>query len=176
MPGIEVVRREVIGVDFGESGDPRRIATIVGQIPYWYADLGPNQFVPAESDPMPWRSRAGLAAWPEGEVEKEVAVIKPNRYFPDYAQLNAFVDELTDFERLLFPWLTVVPPWADELYRKGIWRVVVTHPDSLRRYAVGDLGVPCFCCCPVDRRLYSHWVVHDWDGRTGVLVSCKSKP
>lgn len=173
MLEITVVKKGVVKVDFGVKGDPQRIATIAGEIPHYYVDLDPGRFEPEEDDPEPWCSRAGLAAWPESVVEKEVMVLKPNRFFLDYAQLKTFVDESADFEHLLFPWLTAVPLWADELHKAGIWWVAATDPDSLRREIDRNLRVPCFFCSPVVRGLGSFWFVGGWSRSTGVLVCCK---
>jgi len=174
MPKIQVVKREVVKVDFGKIGDPQRIAKIVGNLTHYYdPELDPSRFEPAPSDPEPWRSREGLSAWPEGMVEREVAVIKPNIYFPNYAALKGYVDELTDFEHLLFPFLTCVKPWAPELYKKGVFWVPATDPNSLRRRSDGGLGVPCSGCRPGRRGRAPRWLRDGWRGDAGVLVACK---
>ena len=58
MLKIQVVKREVVKVDFGKIGDPQRIAKIVGSLTHYYdLELDPSRFEPALSDPEPWRSR-----------------------------------------------------------------------------------------------------------------------
>ncbi len=182
MSELEVVRAAVTKVDFGVRGDPRRILKILLDVHCFFAERDLAQFEPAESDPEPWREREGLVAWPEGVVERGVAIIKPHRHFPDYTTLKAFVDELTDFEHLLLPWLTIVLPWADQLWGAGVSNVFTTDPDSLRRYAVGGLGLPYFSCRPnhpqgrvADRGIGSCRVEGTgiWREDMGLLVGCK---
>jgi len=159
---ITVVMRDVVTVDFGVKDDPRRINTIVGDISHFYDDeLDPSLFVKQTE-------------WPEGVVEKEVAIIKAGRNFSDFTQLTEFVDELADFEHLLFPFLTGVPFWANYLCDdQGIWRVTITDPRSLRSDADGNLSVPHFDC----RFLFCHFgsrsVDDGWDESTGLLLGCK---
>jgi len=176
VANIQVVRREVVKVNFGFVNDgSQRIVNVVGSIPNAYdPELDPSRFEPAVSDPEQYHSRAGIVAWLEGVVEKEVAIIKPDRYLSDFIALEGFVDGLEEFDHLDFPFLTCVPSWADELYRNyGIWWVPVTSRNSLRRNSGGNLHVPCFRCSPSYRKLSSDWVECHWGERTGVLVGCK---
>ena len=107
-------------------------------------------------------------------MEQQVlGLIKAGRSFSNFAALTGFVDELTDFEHLLFPFLTCVPPWADELYNDGVWWIPVTDPRSLRRDSGGRLDVPYFNCDPGHRLLGSDWIEDAWGEGTGLLLGCK---
>jgi len=181
MSELVVVMRGVARTGFGKRDDPRRIANIEEGISHAssYRDLlEPRRFEPDESDPEGLGPRRGLAAWPEGEDEREVAVIRSSlsTSFLDYVALYNFVAARTDYEHLLLPWLVVASLWADELYRAGIKWVVAAALDSLLRYDVGHLAMPYYDCTPAPegRRLAFIGIDNSWGDRPGVLVGCKS--
>jgi len=140
MAGIKIIWEGEVGVDFGKSGDPDRIAKIMANIYYSFGgdSIPPDAFVPHPSDHA-WRSRKGLAAWPEGLVKRPVAIGKldipvdgdcgklkvvtdENGRLVDlklnlpvvenYEELKQLVEE-SGYEHLLFPFLTCELPWLE---------------------------------------------------------------
>lgn len=174
-PRIEVVKKEIATVDFGTRGDPQRIAKIVGEIPHWLDPaLDPGCFEPAESDPKPWCWRAGIDAWPEGKVDEEIVVLKFNPRSLRYDVLKTLIDEFTDYKHLLFPWLTIIPRWADELRNAGLRWIAATNPDSPYRHSNNMLDVPAISCRWPPYTLFTGWLDWSWYRPAAVLVACKS--
>lgn len=169
-----VIRLGRVRVDFGSAGDPDRIMNIVGDIP-GHLRAHASCFEPTATDyPEVYQNREGIAAWPEGIVERRVAVIKPNRHLSGYKSLERFVDELDDFDHLDFPFLTCVPRWEQMLYDNHMAaQIAVSSRNSLYRPYEGHLGVTCYYTDYCFRYLSDWMVGNDWYLYAGVLVGCK---
>ena len=177
MDKVECVKRtgEPWVINFGQVGEPGRIASVIGTTRHWLdRGLDPSRFMPNDkTDPEPWRTRLGLAAWPKGEkVQVEAMVIKPDLVFENYAAIKEFVDGLKGpyGHPLPFPCLSHLDLWADDLEALGIKRVVTTDLNSLWRGWGDDLHMAFFDCRPERHGIDSDAIDTKWFPDTGILV------
>lgn len=172
MAGIEIIWEGEVGVDFGKSGDPDRIAKIMANIRYSFGgdSIPPDAFVPHPSDHA-WRSRKGLAAWPEGLVKRPVAIGKLDiPVVENYEELKQLVEE-SGYEHLLFPFLTCELPWL-EFEQSGLQYVTATDPNSLLHSEKGLL-VPCRFCRSSRATIVARSVGKLWCSDTGIILGRK---
>lgn len=147
------IRIKCLGVQtvcFGITGSPDRIVEMVRAIPHRLdGPLSLEQFMPNETDSERWRTRDGIAGWPEGDVQLELFAVCFGQTLTNWStMLEATSSIPPEFRRAGLPHLATffsVRALAD-LRRQGILFLETTDEDSLWRkehYGLNSLRLDC---------------------------------
>lgn len=155
-------------VDGGQKGDPKRVAKLVRNCPYWLGDGGlePDRF-------------SNIDSWPEGRCQLKLAVICfPGEVFSNLAEAQARLKgepKLADWQLGGFPELMSDGLWEhlQTLWEQDVYCVVAPADSAVWLTSDGDRYVLYVYCYPTGSRLHACLVEYELDGRHGLLVSRK---
>jgi len=163
---IQIIRLGEWPVYYGSEGDRARIRNLVGSFKHWLDDgLDPHRFAPLETDPNPWRHRAGIAGWPEGDSGSPVELFAVN-FKIEFSCYGAMLRAAREEERSLgdlkpggLPHLATQCSLAQTavlFHRYHVTRLEAPNPNSLWRS--GGLCVPTLRCDPRYPGLEAHFI------------------